>query len=304
MKTINRELSVFSTSAVDLFASALGAFILLMMLLFPYYRHAGPETAPSDTSDLIEQRREAERSRADSLAERMTVERDITELEAQANSLRREMITLEEHLFNLKEKLAEVPPDVPPDPEVRQPFIEQGVEFSLLGINTDQKSFVIVVDMSGSMDAYSNLMIRSVLEILQPLDETNEFAIMGYSGMGSTRVMTFPRGSRLAAGTADNLSRAASFTRSLANNFGGSTPTHGALLRALQYPADAVILISDGAPDGNPATIIEDVSRLNARLRKEIHTVALGDYTSDRDLVLFLQGLARRNGGDFVGVSR
>ncbi len=44
MKTINRELSVFSTSAVDLFASALGAFILLMLLLFPYYRHAGPES--------------------------------------------------------------------------------------------------------------------------------------------------------------------------------------------------------------------------------------------------------------------
>ncbi len=65
-----------------------------------------------------------------------------------------------------------------------------------------------------------------------------------------------------------------------------------------------MILISDGAPDGNPSSIVADVTRLNARLRKEIHTVALGDYTSDRDLVLFLQELARRNGGDFVGVSR
>ncbi|MEM1412254.1 MAG: hypothetical protein AAGH19_07835 [Pseudomonadota bacterium] len=304
MKTTNRELSVFSTSAVDLFASALGAFILLMMLLFPYYRHAGPESAPSDTSALIEQRRQAERSVADSLAEQVTIDRETTELEARADALRREMITLEEELFNLKTKLAEEPPETPPEPDVRQPFVERGVEFSLLGINTEQKSFVIVVDMSGSMDAYSNLMIRSVLEILQPLDAENEFAILGYSGMGSTRVMTFPRGTRLATGTADNLSRGASFTRSLASNFGGSTPTHGALLRALQYPADAVILISDGAPDGNPASIIEDVTRLNARLRKEIHTVALGDYTSDRDLVLFLQGLARRNGGDFVGVSR
>lgn len=304
MRTANRELSVFSTSAVDLFASALGAFILLMMLLFPYYRNAGPETAPSDTRDLIEQRREAERSVAESLADQVTLENEVTELEARADQLRREMVTLEEQLFNLKEKLAEEPPEVPPPPEVRPPYLERGVEFSLLGIDTDRKSFVVVVDLSGSMDAYSDLMVRSVLEILQPLDESNAFAILGYSGMGSTRIMTFPRGTRLASGTADNLSRAASFTRSLASNFGGSTPTHGALLRALQYPADAVILISDGAPDGNPAAIIEDISRLNARLRKEIHTVALGDYTSDRDLVLFLQGLARRNGGDFVGMSR
>lgn len=304
MRTANRELSVFSTSAVDLFASALGAFILLMMLLFPYYRNAGPETAPSDTRDLIEQRREAERSVAESLADQVTLENEVTELEARADRLRREMVTLEEQLFNLKEKLAEEPPEVPPPPEERPPYLERGVEFSLLGIDTDRKSFVVVVDLSGSMDAYSDLMVRSVLEILQPLDENNSFAILGYSGMGSTRIMTFPRGTRLASGTPDNLSRAAGFTRSLANNFGGSTPTHGALLRALQYPADAVILISDGAPDGNPAAIIEDVSRLNARLRKEIHTVALGDYTSDRDLVLFLQGLARRNGGDFVGMSR
>jgi hypothetical protein len=297
-------MSVFSTSAIDLFASALGAFILLMMLLFPYYRNAGPEQAPSPTRDLIEQRRQAERSVADALAQQVTTEREITELEARAEQLRREMVTLEEELFNLKLKLAEEPPETPPPPDERPPYLERGVEFSLLGINTDRTSFVIVVDMSGSMEAYANLMIRSVLEVLQPLGEGNQFAILGYSGMGSTRVMAFPRGARLADATPSNLNQAASFTRSLAANFGGSTPTHGALLRALQYPADAVILMSDGAPDGDPGDIIEDVTRLNARLQKEIHTVALGDYTSDRDLVLFLQGLARRNGGDFVGMSR
>lgn len=304
MKVIRRELSVFSTSAIDLFASALGAFILLMMLLFPYYRHAGPQNAPSDTSDLIEQRREAVRSVSDALAESVTVEDEITELEAMADSLRREMISMREELFNIEEKLAETPPPEPPPPDVRQPFVEQGVEFSLLGIDTDRKSFVIVVDMSGSMEAYADLMVRSVLEVLQPLDDSNEFAILGYSGMGSTRVMTFPRGGRLVSGSAANLRSAVDFTRSLSNNFGGSTPTHGALLRALQYPADAVILMSDGAPDGSPGQIVSDVTRLNQRLRKEIHTVALGDYTSDRDLVVFLQELARRNGGDFVGVSR
>ena len=34
------------------------------------------------------------------------------------------------------------------------------------------------------------------------------------------------------------------------------------------------------------------------------HTVAIGDYTQNRGLVMFLQTLARQNGGDFVGVSR
>jgi uncharacterized protein with von Willebrand factor type A (vWA) domain len=76
------------------------------------------------------------------------------------------------------------------------------------------------------------------------------------------------------------------------------------LLAALQFPADAIILLSDGEPDSSPNSIIKDITSLNRYDRKEIHTVALGDYTENRALVLFLQTLARQNGGDFVGMSR
>ena len=91
---------------------------------------------------------------------------------------------------------------------------------------------------------------------------------------------------------------------SLARRFSGSTPTHYALLSALQYPAEAVILLSDGEPDNSPGFIIQDITGLNRYQSKEIHTVAIGDYTQNRGLVMFLQTLARQNGGDFVGVSR
>jgi hypothetical protein len=36
----------------------------------------------------------------------------------------------------------------------------------------------------------------------------------------------------------------------------------------------------------------------------EIHTVAIGDYTANRSLVMFMQTLAKQNNGDFAGVSR
>ena len=42
------------------------------------------------------------------------------------------------------------------------------------------------MDLSGSMEAYANLMIRSILEILQPLDETNAFAILGLGSFNPT----------------------------------------------------------------------------------------------------------------------
>ena len=44
-------------SAADLCASALGAFILLVMILFPYYRNAGSADSWSDVEDLMLKRR-------------------------------------------------------------------------------------------------------------------------------------------------------------------------------------------------------------------------------------------------------
>jgi len=37
MRSPNRELAIFSVSAIDLFASAMGSFILIAIVLFPYY---------------------------------------------------------------------------------------------------------------------------------------------------------------------------------------------------------------------------------------------------------------------------
>ena len=50
MKRKSRELSIFSMSALDLFASALGAFILISVVMFPYF----PNTGTADQRDLDE----------------------------------------------------------------------------------------------------------------------------------------------------------------------------------------------------------------------------------------------------------
>jgi hypothetical protein len=212
-------------------------------------------------------------------------------------------------MADIKTQLAEVPVVTPepveeiveePEPEA----LTAGVEFSILGLATEAKSFVIVIDMSGSMLSYSSLMIKSVLEVLEPLDESNEFAIVGYQGNPSPVLWNYPDGSDLIQATPENLEVARAFTESLARRFSGSTPTHYALLSALQYPAKSIILMSDGEPDNSPGFIIQDIASLNRYEQKEIHTVAIGDYTQNRGLVMFLQELAAQNGGDFVGVSR
>jgi hypothetical protein len=306
MRRPNRETTVFSTSAIDLFASALGAFILLVMILFPYYRNAGSADAFSRTQEIQEQRRLASGKIADLIAAQSLSQSEVQDLNEANRGIEENIARIRRQMADIRTQLAEQPVEQP-EPEVVAPEQPEartsGVEFSILGLATEAKTFVIVVDMSGSMISYTDLMIKSVLEVLEPLDESNEFAIIGYQGNPSPVLWTFPdRG--LVQGTAENLQKARDFTTSLARRFAGSTPTHYAVVSAMQYPADAIILMSDGEPDNPPGYIIQDIAGLNRFEKKEIHTVAIGDYTQNRGLVMFLQTLARQNGGDFVGVSR
>ena len=309
MRIPDRDTAVFSTSAIDLFASALGAFILLVMLLFPYYRHAGPDDSFARTQDIMEKRRLASGQLEDLKARQEKLQSELDQL-SKANQGREQQISrLRKAMMDIKNQLAAIPADitepveiVTPEPEPRA--LTHGVEFSILGLATEVKSFVIVVDMSGSMLQYEELMVRSVLEILKPLDETNQFAIVGYHGNPQPVLWSFPNGTKLLPATEENLKLAEAFTHSLVRKFVGSTPTHFALQAALEYPASAVILMSDGEPNSPPGFIIQNISELNQFRRTEIHTVAIGDYTHNRNLVLFMQTLARVNGGDFVGVSR
>ena len=309
MRIPDRDTAVFSTSAIDLFASALGAFILLVMLLFPYYRHAGPDDSFARTQAVMEKRRLASaeldqlKSRQDMLQSELD---ELTEAnqgkQQQISRLRKELMDISNQLAAIPAKVTEPVEVITPEPQPEA--ITQGVEFSILGLASDVKSFVIVVDMSGSMLQYEDLMVSSVLEILKPLDESNEFAIIGYHGNPQPVLWSFPSEIGLLPATEENLRLAENFTQSLVRKFVGSTPTHFALQAALEYPSSAVILMSDGEPNSPPGFIIQNITQLNQFRQTEIHTVAIGEYTHNRNLVLFMQTLARVNGGDFVGVSR
>jgi hypothetical protein len=305
----DRDTAVFSTSAIDLFASALGAFILLVMLLFPYYRHAGPDDSFSRTQDIMEKRRLASGQLQDLKTQQQDLQSELDQLTKTNQGREQQISRLRNQLMDIKNQLAAIPVKVSEPVEIITPeeepkAITHGVEFSILGLSTKVKSFVIVVDMSGSMLQYEKLMIDSVLEILKPLNESNQFAIVGYHGNPQPALWSFPNGNKLVPATDENLELARSFTQSLVRKFVGSTPTHFALQAALEYPASAIILMSDGEPNSPPGFIIENITQLNQFRRTEIHTVAIGQYTHNRNLVLFMQTLAHLNGGDFVGVSK
>ena len=308
MKSRQRNIAVFSISALDLFAAALGAFILIVLVLFPYYRLGGTDVSFEELEELVERRREAASSAQTELSEIRALRAEIRLLDLQYRTTAEEMSEIEAKIREAQRLTAEVeipdPPPVPkPEPIPEPPrSINRGVEFSILGLVTSKKDVAILVDMSGSMQAHRGKVTAAINEVLAQMKPDNRFVIIGYRG-GPT-FDTFPSSGRLTGADASTIASARRFVDGMSARFGGGTPTQIALLRALNLRPEAVILMSDGQPDdGQPGSIIANITSRN-RGRAEIHTVAIGNYTQDRNLTLFLQELARRNRGDFVGRAR
>jgi len=293
-------------SALDLFAAALAAFIMIVLVLFPYYNKGGTDVSMEELEDLVKKRRLA----ASTTQTDMSV---IRALRAEIRLLDKQYKTSEENMSEVEKKIQEVQKHtveiVIPDPKLPEPVpdpipepprsVNRGVEFSILGLGTNKKDVAIVVDMSGSMQAHRGNVVRALHEIVDMMQPDNRFVIMGYRG-GPT-FDNFPRSGRMEIANASMLAGAKNFVSGLSRRFGGGTPTQNAMIKAMNLKPQAIILISDGAPDdGKPGAIIRNITNRN-RGRTEIHTVAIGDYTKDKNLTLFLQELANRNRGDFVG---
>lgn len=312
MRSRRRDISVFSISALDLFAAALGAFILIVLVLFPYYRLGGTDVSFEELEDLVKKRRLVASSAQTETSKIRAIQAEIRLLDKQYKTTEDNMSEIEAKILEVQKQTADVeipdPPPVPqPVPEV-EPIpipprsVGKGVEFSILGVGTSKKKIAIVVDMSGSMRAHSGNVVSALEEIIDQMQPDNEFVIIGYRGGPSFD--NYPPSGRLTAANASSLSGARTYISGLPRRFGGGTPTQNAMLRALNLRPEAIILLSDGAPDdGSPSEIIRNLTRRN-RGRAEIHTVAIGRYTENKRLTLFLQELANQNRGDFVGRAR
>lgn len=312
MRARRRNISVFSISALDLFAAALGAFILIVLVLFPYYRMGGTDISMEELEELVQKRRLAASTTQTEMSEIRAIRAEIRLLDLKYRTTEENMSEIRDTLLEVQKQTANVeipdPPPVPkpvPEPEpIPEPprSIDRGVEFSILGLATSKKNIAIVVDMSGSMDAHSRKVTTALNEIVDQMKSDNRFVIIGYRG-GPT-FDSFPRNGQMSIASRSMVAGAKDFIARLPSRFGGGTPTQNAMVRALNMKPEAIILISDGAPDdGSPRAIVTNLTKRN-RGRAEIHTVAIGDYTENKSLTLFLQELANRNRGDFVGRAR
>ncbi len=318
----SREIEVFSMSAIDLFAAAMGAFALIAIILLPYYQNELREKTPDNA--IAELLRAAEESSVETKVKKKALEikrsamaQNVSDIKSDAQELLNKLRAAEQSL--LEEQAAATPPPavVVPEPieEEPGPTPEPAtVSFRFLGMNTTADDIVVAMDMSRCMGGHQASVNKAVERIVLSLQDNHAVKIVGFQQTDAgARIRQWPTSGGLRQINAGGTKSAAiSYAKGLTREFGGSASMLDAFDKMLAGPGQAIFLVSDGLP--NPSAnnglssnrLISEITRRNSALgagRKEIHSVVVGNYFDYRGTVQFMENLAARNNGQFMALA-
>ena len=312
MKSRRRNFEVYSLSAIDLFASAMGAFIIITIILMPDYqkevRSQGDleylEELAGKTQAMLDKTEEGSRNILEALLAAQTRHQQLQATEKIVSS---ELETLEAE----QQARDDQPPPPPPSPVITpEKEGSNQVTFRFLGLKTDKKRILFMVDMNKFLAGHESLVRRTVARGMESLQSGYEFAILGFQQQDAgPRYFRWPADGSLAKMTDQTLDEAKKFLDSLSRKFEGSSSLINAFNVAYQSPAEAIILISDGLPNPafnnnlGPSSLVRNITVANAK-PVEIHAVTVGDYFKYRGTVEFMESLARANDGSFLALAQ
>jgi hypothetical protein len=312
MRSRKRSFEVYSLSAIDLFASAMGAFIIMTIIMMPDYQHdmrslgdlAAIEEFAGKTQAKLD---ESEAGLADILKALQAAQVRQRELEAQEDLVSSELAALNAKLQARNEQ----PPPAPPVEklvEEEEPRSNQ-VSFRFLGLKTKKMRILFLIDMNGYLAQHQALVRDTVMRALDSLQSGYQFSILGFQELDAgPKYYRWPEGNDLAKVSKSTRAQARRFLDSLAKDYHGASSVLGAFEQAFSSKADAIIFFSDGLPNPqyndslSPSRLVRTVTLANTR-NKEIHTVTIGDYFKYQGTVEFMEALARANSGGFLALA-
>ena len=312
MRSRLRHMGVFSLSAIDLFASAMGAFIIITIILMPDYQKevrleghlAYIESMAGETEAILNDTELGIVSMTDALS---AAERREMELQAEHEIMSSELETIRAKL----QARSEEPPPPPPSPEKTDEKLGSNlVTFRFLGLKTDKTRILLLVDMNKYLADHQLLVEKTIIRALDSLKSGYEFGILGFKQLDSgPSYIRWPEDGSLIAMNNTNRAKAQRFVSQLSGKFEGSSSVKDAFNKAFETSAEAIILLSDGLPNPTyndglpPRVLIQNIVLANTN-GVEIHAVTLGDYFKYKGTVEFMENLARANSGSFLALAQ
>ena len=305
-------MGVFSLSAIDLFASAMGAFIIITIILMPDYQK---EVRLEGHLDYIESLAgETDAILNDTELGMVSMNEALSTAEARQMELQAEQEIMSSELETIRAKLQarnDKPPPPPPSPvETEDELGSNLVTFRFLGLKTDKTRILLLVDMNKYLADHQALVAKTIARALDSLKSGYEFGILGFQQLDSgPRYHRWPENGGLVAMNASNRAQALRFVSQLSGQFEGSSSLKDAFVQAFETPAEAIILISDGLPNPTyngglpPRALIQAIVLSNSK-GVEIHSVTLGDYFKYKGTVEFMENLARASSGGFLALAQ
>jgi len=302
---------VYSLSAIDLFASAMGAFLIISIILMPDYQKEVRsqvdleylEELAGQTEALLQETEAGKEALLEALLAAQTRHQT---LQAEHDLVSSELAVLQAE----QQARNDQPPPPPPIPDATpEAETSNQVTFRFLGLKTDRKRILFLVDMNRYLAAHEDLVKKTVERGMESLNSGYQFAILGFQQQDSgPRYWHWPADGKLAKMNSHTRAEAIRFLDGLSGRFGGSSSLLSAFERAFRDPADAIILISDGLPNPafngglSPGRLVRSITLSNTQGR-EIHAVTVGDYFKYRGTVEFMESLARANSGGFLALA-
>jgi hypothetical protein len=294
-----RTMEMFSISALDLFASALGTFILLSILLFPFYlRQPSLETelngAQAELAASGESLREAERVAEATALRKAQAIAALAEARTQLAEAQAAAAAAAADLERVETATVEEP----------QPSADRRGAISINDLD-----LVFVMDTTGSMrnelaDVQANLL--GVIRVLHRLAPSLRVGFVAFKDHGAAYVTrSFP----LSPMSQDNVAKVVRFVGEMSAEGGGDDPEpiDEALLvaRAMDWRADAqgqILVIGDAParPSGRSrALALAEQFRASApdpALPRAVSTIYTGPASGAQ---LFFEQVAQAGGGDY-----
>lgn len=302
-----------SISALDLFASSLGAFMLLAVMLFPFWlKQPGLQ---AETAAAEAQLAEIERSRADAVAEITTATEEQQVADQLLARARERLAAAEASAAEAQQKAAAVSAQA----AQRAAEAEAAARTAAAtpkpvaakrrpGIAIDDLDLVVVMDTTGSMrhelaDVQANLL--GIIEVLKRLSPSLRVGFVAYKDRADAYVTrVFP----LAPAGGRGGEPVLAFVRALAVGGGGDDPEaiDEALAAAIaqDWRRDAqgrILVVGDARAHPHAVARALDLAREfrasgSAAAPRLVAAVLTGGSPADRT---FFQQLAQAGGGDF-----
>jgi len=316
-----KKINVFGASFLDLLAGALGAVLILYIIVpklsipveeFEKQKKLSEEIEKMGVTldgleDLIPK---------DKLEE---LQQQIKEIKQAKAETEKQFEKIRNELEECKSEMAQIMEDYsryknwmddcgfsPDAPCPRQAGADVDIGFKLKG-----KSIVFLIDISGSMDTNNRIeQVKAGIKMLMnTMGSSYEVDVVSYTYEEvSNRVINKiePLWNRLEEVNDNTRLEAYSFLNNLRAD--GGTPTGSALRFAFEkYPTlSDIVLLTDGNPsekDMGQDEILRMVRQLNTK-DVRINTIGVGEAFVDNpanDVVIFLKELAAQNDGFFIG---